>query len=191
MVIGVCLTLGGCPPDSRLSGGLAGIRGVWVQARSIITPERVDETLDRVEAGHFNVMFVNIFAYDHPYYESAWIEKHPDVPPDYDPLALRQTREQTDLIRETVEKLGEIWEHPEDAAALLYPDLRDTYTRHKQIFYDTDGIYESQEETVRVCDACPGWLRINSQARGNGIRSRRIWAMSVPHRACGRCAREA
>jgi uncharacterized lipoprotein YddW (UPF0748 family) len=43
--------------------------------------------LNRVEVGHFNAVFVNIFAYGHPYYESTLIEKYPDIAPDFDPLA--------------------------------------------------------------------------------------------------------
>ena len=69
-------------------------------------------------------------------------------------------------------------------------DLEETYTREKSIYYDTDGIYESQQETVRVCEVCPGWLRIDSQARGGGIGRRRAWVMCVPWAACPQCAKE-
>ena len=111
--------------------------------------------------------------------------------PDYDPGALRQSRSQWDIVRQTVDRVREIWERPQAAFARLYPRLDDTFTREKQIFYDTDAIHERQEETVRMCDDCPGWLRIDSQAQGGEFGHQRIWAMSIPWAACERCADEA
>jgi hypothetical protein len=111
--------------------------------------------------------------------------------PDYDPQALIQSREQWEGIKKTVGLLRQVWEHRDAFFAQLYPDLKDTYTREKQIFYDTDGIREFQQETVRVCDDCPGWLRIDSRARGGPVSGQRMWAMSIPLLACARCAEEA
>ena len=111
--------------------------------------------------------------------------------PDYDPRSLQQSSQQWEVIRQTVDQLNAIWRHPTKIAAQLYPKLDETYTREKNIFYDTDGIYESQQETVRVCDACPGWLRIDSRARGGGAGRRRVWLISIPWAACQQCAEEA
>jgi len=111
--------------------------------------------------------------------------------PDYDAEALRQSQSQWDVVRQTVEVLREVWEHPESAFARSYPHLEDTYAREKRIYYDTDGIRERQEETVRVCDECPGWLRIDSRAEGGSFGRQRIWAISIPWAACDRCAEEA
>jgi len=66
---------------------MPGLRGVWMQTRSIMTPQKADEMLARIEAGHFNAAFVNVFAYGYAYYESTLLEKHPDLAPDHDPLA--------------------------------------------------------------------------------------------------------
>ena len=55
--------------------------------------------------------------------------------------------------------------------------------RKKQIFYDTDGIREYQEETVRICDDCGGLVMIDSIAdTGN-----RIFAVILPRNACPEC----
>jgi len=64
-----------------------GLWGVWVQAFSITTPEKVDKLLARIQAGHFNAILVNVFASGRAYYESTLLEKHPDLAADYDPLA--------------------------------------------------------------------------------------------------------
>jgi acetoin utilization deacetylase AcuC-like enzyme len=111
--------------------------------------------------------------------------------PDYDPQALRQSREQWEVIRKTVGLLTKVWERQRAFFAQIYPELKDTYTREKRVFYDTDGIREFQQETVRVCDDCPGWLRVDSRARGGPVSGQRIWAMCIPLLACARCAEEA
>jgi ssDNA-binding Zn-finger/Zn-ribbon topoisomerase 1 len=55
--------------------------------------------------------------------------------------------------------------------------------RKKCIYYDTDGISEQQEETVRVCDDCGGLVMIESVAdTGN-----RIFAVILPGRCCPEC----
>jgi uncharacterized lipoprotein YddW (UPF0748 family) len=87
IVVGICLTFWGCSAHSQLPTEAFELRGVWVQAKSITTPEAVDETLARVEAGRFNTIFVNVFIHGHPYYESVLVEKNPDLAPGYDPLA--------------------------------------------------------------------------------------------------------
>ncbi len=84
----VCLLVGfliGCSssPEPLTKPGL---RGVYVQAGSITSPESANETLSRIEAGHFDTIFVNVFAYGHAYYDSALLEKHPDVAEGFDPL---------------------------------------------------------------------------------------------------------
>ncbi len=110
---------------------------------------------------------------------------------DYDSRRLKQHAEQWNVIRETVDVLREIWRNPTATLQKLYPHLGETYTREKPIFYDTDGIREQQEETVRVCDDCPGWQRIDSRAQGGDFGRQRIWAICIPWAACERCAAEA
>jgi hypothetical protein len=111
--------------------------------------------------------------------------------PDFNPDALRQSPRHGEVIRRTVDYLRSVWEHPGPALAQAYPDLGESFTREKRIFYDTDNIVEQQQETVRLCEECPGWLRIDSRARGGDFGARRIWAITIPWGACARCAGEA
>jgi acetoin utilization deacetylase AcuC-like enzyme len=63
--------------------------------------------------------------------------------PDYDAGALRMARAQWDAVREEVDVARWIWDHPDEARAQVYPDLRAadlSHTREKQVYYDTDGI---------------------------------------------------
>jgi hypothetical protein len=58
---------------------------------------------------------------------------------------------------------------------------RHGYSRN--IFYDTDGIQETQQETVRVCECSGGALRIDSTASTG----RHVLAIHIPQNACEAC----
>lgn len=78
--------LGGCSTEKH-SAGIPELRGAWMQARTITTPEEADEMIARIEAGHFNAVFVGVLYRGHAYYESSLLRKNPDLAPNYDPLA--------------------------------------------------------------------------------------------------------
>ena len=58
------------------------------------------------------------------------------------------------------------------------------YTRNKDIYYDTDGISESQVEAVRLCDDCPGVVRIETWSTNHPLSC----CLEIPRRACPACA---
>ena len=61
------------------------------------------------------------------------------------------------------------------------------YARRKRnIYYDTDGIREQQEETVRICDDCGGFIAIDSMASTG----KRVYAVIIPSRSCDLCRLE-
>jgi hypothetical protein len=55
--------------------------------------------------------------------------------------------------------------------------------RARNIFYDTDGIRESQNEQIRICQDCAGALRIESSS-DRGVH---ILAVHIPRNACSKC----
>jgi hypothetical protein len=59
--------------------------------------------------------------------------------------------------------------------------------RRRSIMYDTDGFYEHQNETIRICKDCAGALRIDSEADTG----RHILAVHVPRKACPACREQA
>ena len=59
----------------------------------------------------------------------------------------------------------------------------DPRQRTRSIFYDTDGIHESQKEQIEICPDCAGALQIDSTPdRGN-----HILAIHIPRKACRNC----
>jgi acetoin utilization deacetylase AcuC-like enzyme len=102
--------------------------------------------------------------------------------PNYDPDSIRQTP----AVSEAIEKIGDsvltIWQQRADIKDQLM-EKTDPRQRTRNIFYDTDGIRESQKELIQICPDCAGALRIDSSSdRGN-----RILAVHIPRKACKKC----
>jgi hypothetical protein len=102
--------------------------------------------------------------------------------PNYDPESIRQTAE----VTEAIEKIGDIvlsiWHTKEDLRDQLLKKA-DPQKRTRTIFYDTDGIQESQSEQIQVCPDCAGALRVDSSSD----RGAHILAVHIPRKACTKC----
>jgi acetoin utilization deacetylase AcuC-like enzyme len=102
--------------------------------------------------------------------------------PDYDPERLQQRPEVTKWIERTCVNAMELWNSRAEIAKTVRSKERCNH-RRRQIFYDTDNILETQEETVRICDDCGGALRIDSSSD----RGKHILAVHIPRKACPAC----
>ncbi len=104
------------------------------------------------------------------------------IEPDYNPEQLKQSVSITDKIKKTTDVINGYW--------LQKDELRqqagtpgDFQVRHREIFYDTDNIFEQQKEKVRICHDCGGCLEIDSKATpGN-----HVLAVHIPINACKSC----
>jgi acetoin utilization deacetylase AcuC-like enzyme len=102
--------------------------------------------------------------------------------PDYDPLSLRESDEILRKIEKDAAEIFRMWKKRDTLKAKLVGDAQ-YIRRRKSIFYDTDGISEQQEETVRICEDCGGLVTIDSVA-DTGVR---IFAVIVPGQNCPAC----
>jgi hypothetical protein len=102
--------------------------------------------------------------------------------PDYDPVRLRQTADVTRQIQQVVEKSLDVWSR---GPKMIEQNRQKggTHRRDRRIFYDTDMIMETQEETIRVCPDCSGLLTIDSETDSGD----RIFAVHIPRKACSQC----
>jgi len=102
--------------------------------------------------------------------------------PDYDPDRIRQTPEVTDAIEKIGEAVLSIWQQRTGIKDQL---MEKTNPRHRtrNIYYDTDGIHESQKEQIEICPDCSGALRIDSSSD----RGAHILAVHIPRNACKNC----
>ena len=102
--------------------------------------------------------------------------------PNYDPESIRQPPEVTGAIEKTGEIVLSIWQNKETLKNKLL-EKSDPRKRTRTIFYDTDGIQESQSEQIQLCPDCAGALRIDSSSD----RGAHILAVNIPRKACHKC----
>jgi acetoin utilization deacetylase AcuC-like enzyme len=102
--------------------------------------------------------------------------------PDYEPDQIRQKPAVTDVIKKVGETVLTIWQQRAYVKDQLM-EQPDPGNRNRNIFYDTDGIQETQQEKIQICSDCAGALRIDStSSRGN-----HILAVHIPRKACNAC----
>ncbi|MCK5542896.1 MAG: histone deacetylase [Desulfobacterales bacterium] len=104
------------------------------------------------------------------------------IEPDFNPEKLRQSQAITDKIKSVSEEINYSFQRREE--------LRERAGEHgeiqqkvREIYYDTDNLYERQNEKIRVCRDCGGALEIDSKATPG----HHILAVHIPHQACNEC----
>lgn len=99
--------------------------------------------------------------------------------PDLDRADLQQDMRISEYIKRLCEQIFAMWKTRDS----LKPEKRPFMERHRNIFYDTDGISENQHEVFRYCDECPGAFKLDSSA-STGYR---VLGIHLPHGACKSC----
>ena len=102
--------------------------------------------------------------------------------PDYDPNRIRQTPAVTHAIEKIGETVLTIWQQRAYIKNQIM-EKTDPANRNRNIYYDTDGIQESQYEQIQICSDCAGALRIDSTS-SRGVH---ILALHIPRKACNSC----
>ena len=116
----------------------------------------------------------------------SWVRE-----PDYKEENFKETKENMDHIIELADYLWRIWKDREQLAEQRYQRKEKFEEINRHIYYDTDGIREQQNETIRLCDHCPGYQIIRSRGMYSTGKSRVIEAVAIHHRACKTCQEEA
>jgi len=105
--------------------------------------------------------------------------------PDYNREKLKQSKDITEYIKKISEVIYNRWK---DKDNLYIKDIRgkDYIQRHRQVYYDTDGILENQVQNFKVCKNCSGVNTIDSRS-DTGYH---IFAITIPRDACSSCIDE-
>ncbi|HHU75722.1 MAG TPA: histone deacetylase [Firmicutes bacterium] len=102
-----------------------------------------------------------------------------------------ENREIADYIKRVVETHLQNWERRHEPLAGSRSIKGNFHQETKRIYYDTDGISESREEKLRLCDNCPGYLTIGTSASHSyGRGSGKAFCISLPFGACPICRSE-
>ena len=123
---------------------------------------------------------------------SGVIEPDPDgKKPEGSDVAGDSIRRSVVDLKEKWQKRGEIDNEPHAGTGEEFKIRNGFYYREKGIYYDTDNIREEQQEYVKICDSCPGFIEMQSKAAAGAFSSRRVKIFSLPHRCCSNCREEA
>lgn len=105
--------------------------------------------------------------------------------PGWTPGAIRQRPEVGEYIARLCDQVLDRYFRPPATPAEGKED-HGWWTRHKRIFYDTDMLSERQTESWRLCGACSGLGRIETESE----RVPRSLCVLVPRHACPECRAE-
>jgi acetoin utilization deacetylase AcuC-like enzyme len=116
----------------------------------------------------------------------SWVRE-----PDYPEGGLKEPPETEAYLKELVNHLWQIWRRRGSIMDTRFRRENGFFRRARTVYYDTDQIREDQEESIRECRDCPGYVVLKSQARRLGYAPVRVYAVSIPWKACPRCQEEA
>lgn len=103
--------------------------------------------------------------------------------PDYHPEKVRQDVRSMDTIKRICEDVRNRYFNP--PATPSDGDVNGQwFTRMKDVFYDTDGIRESQVENVVICPDCSGTVKTEVWSTSNPL----SLCVEIPMDACDKCA---
>lgn len=102
--------------------------------------------------------------------------------PDYNKEKLKQSRDITEYIKQISESVYKRWKNRKAIEKELLTG-KDIIEKPQQIYYDTDGILETQTQYFKVCKKCSGVNTIKS-SNDSGIS---IFAITIPRDACSSC----
>ncbi|NLM38338.1 MAG: histone deacetylase [Firmicutes bacterium] len=98
-------------------------------------------------------------------------------------------------VDETVVKkvafLQEVWAKRKEIDLAAIFGRGDYFRRQRRLYYDTDDIYEFQDEEIKICSSCSGYRKIYSLAEDDRRKPVRIAAVLLPWHACATCEQEA
>ena len=102
--------------------------------------------------------------------------------PDYDPAKIRQSPEVGESIRQVGDTILSYWQQRQHIQEQIQ-SKGETFERRREIYYDTDGIAETQTEKVKACRECGGAWQIDSSSDSG----QHILAVHIPVSACESC----
>ena len=98
----------------------------------------------------------------------------------------QESKKTMKYITEYTNKMMNIWQSKDNLDLTEIFGKKDIYRRDKHIFYDTDNLSETQEETIYKCSKCPGLLAIDTYLR----KSSKNLCISIPIYACPECLKK-
>lgn len=111
--------------------------------------------------------------------------------PGYEPGKFELKASTKHGLESVVSQLLGIWRKRDELVQAARAKLGEHQRRTRMVYYDTDMIEEHQEEVVRLCPECPGYITLASRAEQLYNMLPTAFCVSIPLGACDSCSREA
>jgi acetoin utilization deacetylase AcuC-like enzyme len=102
--------------------------------------------------------------------------------PDYDRERLKQPKKITEYVEQLSHIVHNRWKNREQLRK-KFLEGKEYVEKSRRIYYDTDGIMETQTQRFKVCRKCSGLNTIKSSDDSG----HRIFAITIPKDACSIC----
>jgi acetoin utilization deacetylase AcuC-like enzyme len=109
-----------------------------------------------------------------------------------EPIARRKHEKQgkaiTDQVSLVCQEVIDLWQNRSKVDLVKVFGATDFFQRERTIYYDTDNIYESQQEFIRLCPHCTGWRVIYTSSTRHRMP---VAVIILPWQPCKNCEAEA
>lgn len=100
----------------------------------------------------------------------------------------REGRTLLNQVAETCTEVRRLWKTRNEVDLKEIFGTGPFFERRRQIYYDTDHIYENQQEYIRLCSSCPGWRLVFTSSTRNRAPAA---AVLLPWQPCESCMGQA
>ncbi len=113
------------------------------------------------------------------------------VEPDFNPKQYKQSTNVTQAVAAICKRWQTQWRNRQDYARNALLGLGEYWHQSRRIYYDETGIFEKQEERIRLYPDQLGWHSILSSSTGGPYGSQSVYGMIIPWQASEQCRQEA
>ena len=94
-------------------------------------------------------------------------------------------------VDELISEVGNMWNKRQELQDKAMAQCNGMWSRNKNIYYDEEGIRESQRETAHYCSSCSGYLTIESSAQGTRFGDQSAYIVVLNRDTCEACKNKA
>ncbi|MEA5092332.1 hypothetical protein SDC9_40915 [bioreactor metagenome] len=94
-------------------------------------------------------------------------------------------------VDQLIDEVGQIWSNKEKTRTQALNQCGHQWQRNKSIYYDEEGIRETQKETAHYCNNCSGYLTIETTATNTRFGNQKAYIVIFNSDTCENCRKNA
>ena len=94
-------------------------------------------------------------------------------------------------VDQLIDQVGQIWNNREKTRTQALNQCGNQWQRNKSIYYDEEGIRETQKETAHYCNNCGGYLTIETTATNTRFGNQKAYIVILNSDTCEYCRKNA